>query len=307
MPRTTKESSEEIKDRKAKTTAKKANTTKTSTTNTTKKSSSKSTVESKKAKSNKATTTKKKTSIAKKDNSKAKTIAKKTTTKSESSTVSIKKSNTSKVAKKTTSKNKTVTKKKEPVYILEYYDLPYRYNKTVVKVLAQTPTTLFVYWDISDEDRANYISQYGDNFFETTKPVLVIHNETKNYTYEVEINDFANSWYLHISDPDCKYYMELGRRPKDNYSEFIPITDSNQTYAPNDHVLFNSINLDGLVKYRNVKSQNTFNKAVASYVPQMSKIYNIHDLYKLLYKNDFDLIKDSRINSPSSGGISSFK
>ena len=270
MPRTTKESSKEIKDKKAKTTAKKANTNKTNVTK--KSSSSKSTVESKKATSTKiASTTRKKASIEKK------------------STV------------------KKTAKKKEPVYILEYYDLPYRYNQTTVKVLAQTPTTLFVYWDISDEDRANYISQYGDNFFETTKPVLVIHNETKNYTYEIEINDFANSWYLHISDPDCKYYMELGRRPKDNYSEFIPITDSNQTYAPNDHVLFNSLDINGLVKYRNVKSQNTFNKAVASFVPKMSKIYNIHDLYKLLYKDDFDLIKDSRINNPSSGGISSFK
>ena len=43
------------------------------------------------------------------------------------------------------------TKKK--VEIVEYYDLPYRYNQTVVKVLAQTPNTLFVYWDISDDDR----------------------------------------------------------------------------------------------------------------------------------------------------------
>ena len=28
--------------------------------------------------------------------------------------------------------------------ILEYYDLPYRYNQTTVKILAQTPSILFV-------------------------------------------------------------------------------------------------------------------------------------------------------------------
>ena len=43
-------------------------------------------------------------------------------------------------------------------------------------------------------------NQYGDNFFETTKPVLIVHNDSLNYSFEVEINDFANSWYLHVND-----------------------------------------------------------------------------------------------------------
>ena len=49
--------------------------------------------------------------------------------------------------------------------------------------------------------------------FSKTKPVLIIHNETMNYSFEIEINDFANSWYLHVNDADCKYVIELGRRP----------------------------------------------------------------------------------------------
>ena len=81
----------------------------------------------------------------------------------------------------------------EKVNIVEYYDLPYRYNQTVVKILAQTPNILFVYWDISDTDRNNFISQYGENFFNNTIPVLLIINKTMNYSYEIQINDFANS------------------------------------------------------------------------------------------------------------------
>ena len=46
-----------------------------------------------------------------------------------------------------------------------------------------------------------------------TKPVLIITNKTMNYTFEVEINDFANSWYLPLNDPDCDYSVELGRKP----------------------------------------------------------------------------------------------
>ena len=53
----------------------------------------------------------------------------------------------------------------ETLEVSEYYDLPFKYNKTVVKTLAQTPTTLFVYWEISDEDVEKYKGQYGENFY----------------------------------------------------------------------------------------------------------------------------------------------
>ena len=158
------------------------------------------------------------------------TTAKKTTTKKSTKNT---KSTTSKKAtsksKKTTTKKATKTssstKKKTTTKstIIEYYDLPQRYNQTVVKVLAQTPKTLFIYWEISDDDIAKYKKQYGENFFETTKPILIIHNDTLNYSFEVEINDFANSWYLHINDSKSDYRIELGRRPIYNNQNFFLI------------------------------------------------------------------------------------
>ena len=127
-------------------------------------------------------------------------------------------SSKSSVAKKTKSKStKTTVKKSEKKLInnstnvVEYYDLPQKYNQTVVKVLAQTPKTLFVYWEISDDDIEKFKNDYGENFFETTKPVLIIHNDTLNYSFEVDINDFANSWYLHVNDSNSDYRIELGR------------------------------------------------------------------------------------------------
>ena len=280
---------------------KKVNNKKSSTGTTPKTTSTKNSAIKKKESSSKASSSNptKKTTTAK--------TAKANTVKIAKKSASEKKKTTSTKAK-VTKRSKPIKAKKEPVYIIEYYDLPYRYNQTIVKVLAQTPTSLFVYWDISDDDRNSYISKYGENFFETTKPVLVIHNETMNYTYEIEINDFANSWYLHVNDPDCKYSMELGRRPKErNSSLYIPITYSNKIDAPNNHVLYNSINSDGLVKYRNVKSNNIFNKSVLSFIPNMLKIKDLHALYKLLYKDGIESIENSDINNPSSGSISSFK
>ena len=114
-------------------------------------------------------------------------------------------------SKEKKSKIRATTKKRNE-FLSEYYDLPFNYNKTVVKLLAQTPETLFVYWEISDDDRKMYKEKFGDNFFETSTPILKVHNITMNYYFEVEINDFANCWYLHVNDSKCQYEIELDRK-----------------------------------------------------------------------------------------------
>lgn len=220
------------------------------------------------------------------------TKSKKTTTKTQTKTKTKKvaSSTTSKKtnAKKTTKKS-TSTKKVVKPTTVEYYDLPYTYNKTVVKVLSQTPKTLFVYWEISDDDRKNFKEQYGDNFFETTKPVLIIHNKTLNYSFEVEINDFANSWYLHVNDSKSDYKIELGRRYFNNTSNsnnYVYVSSSNEIEAPNDHILFDKA--QNMVYFKNVKTNVNTKKDVTSlsFIRNMGKIYNIYDLYKKIYKNE---------------------
>ena len=273
------------------------------------KKTNKSSTTTKKATSKKATSTKsstiKKTSTAKKSVAKKANASKKKTSSAEK---------TATAKKKTSSTRKTATKKaakktsKKKVEIVEYYDLPYRYNQTVVKVLAQTPTNLFIYWDISDEDRKNFEKHYGENFFETTKPVLIIYNDTLNYSFEVEINDFANSWYLHVSDSKCDYRVELGRRPitkteklKDDY---IYVSTSNEIESPNDKILFDRN--QKMVYFRNVKTGTQTGKSITSlsFMRNMGKIYDIYDLYQELYKNEDNL---ENLSNPSSNTSSQFK
>ena len=224
----------------------------------------------------------------------SKTTSKTTGTKKATNNTTAKRSNnkktTNKVSKKTVAKK--VTKRvSKPLETVEYYDLPYRYNQTVVKLLAQTPTTLFIYWDISDKDRKTFEKQYGENFFNETRPVLIVHNDTLNYSFEVEINDFANSWYLHVADSKCDYRIELGRRPiikkdKFEHTDYIYVTTSNELEAPNDRILFNKE--QKMVYFRNVKTGATQEKQFASlsFMRNMGKIYNIYDLYKTIYKNE---------------------
>lgn len=188
------------------------------------------------------------------------------------------------------------------VDIPEYYDLPYKYEKTVVKVLYQNPNTLFVYWDISDDDINGFKKAYGDNFFYVTKPVLVIHNISDGYSFEIEVNDFANNWYIHVSDAKCKYNVELGRRPSqsakiENLAEhrmddFINVSYSNTIEMPNDHILFFKNN--DKIYFKNIKT-NKVTEKIINLKRDSKNIKSIYDKYNLSDREDrFDF------NNPSS-------
>ena len=259
---------------------------------------------------------------------------------SDSKKISSKSSKIEKSKSKTSRTRKSSKKitKTEPVSIIEHYELPYRYNETIVKILYQTPNTLFVYWDISDKDRKKFIEQYGENFFEVTHPILIVHNDTYNYSFEIPINDFANSWYLRVNDSKCNYRVELGRKP--NYipqpqvkvsnadesttdkkietpktidTNYIYISTSNLIELPNDHVLFKT-NENNTIKFRNVKTKQEQNiplydiiknlpVAEGSEIPLVSKEI-LEGLYSAIYKNE-DISFFENINNPSSGNPSS--
>lgn len=307
MPKATKEAQiDNEKDVKVKSTKTASKSTKTATekkkTTTAKKSTSseKKATSTKKSATKKSTTTDKKTTSAKSKTttSKASTTKKSTTSKS----TTAKKTNTAKKTTKTTAtkaksttrkstvgKKKTVAKKLEENVVAEYYDLPYRYNETIVKILYQTPTILFVYWDISDYDRDNFIKQYGENFFNNTRPILKVYNLTKNYDFEVEINDFANSWYINVNDANCVYKVELSRKTI-RYEEkldkdYIYVSSSNYIEFPNDRILLDE--LPNTINFKNVKTNAIYTKDIGTlHLVGINKIYKPHDFYKKFYKDE---------------------
>ena len=119
--------------------------------------------ESPKLSKSKATTVEK-SAKTKKTNITAKKEVSKTKTKNTKSVVTKKRKKLNEVpslaTKRRTTKKAVPTIKEDTnekyINVLEYYDLPYHYNETIVKILAQTPKILYVYWDISDSDREKY-------------------------------------------------------------------------------------------------------------------------------------------------------
>lgn len=263
--------------------------------------------------------TTKKTIATKKETTTKKSATVKTTTKRSANSAKTDSKKDTKITKSTKTvetKSATKSKSKKVQPIVEYYDLPFRYNQTVVKILAQTPNVLFIYWDISDEDRKSYEKEYGSNFFEKTRPYLIITNKTKNYTFEVKINDFANSWYLHVNDADCDYQVELGRKFIENsvasaeetasYSanDYLPITSSNDIEMPNNHILFDKLGKS--IFFRNTKTNIVTKKDISSisFMQNIGKVYNIYDLYKEIYKDEFAGNNILELDFPSSNSSS---
>ncbi len=235
---------------------------------------------------------------------KKETTKRKTANSVKKATSVTKKKTTNSTKKNVKIRSKTVKNIATP----EYYDLPYHYNQTIVKVLAQTPKTLFVYWDVSEQDRMYYEKQFGPDFFNNTIPFLRVKNETFGYSFDVDVDDFANGWYLHVNDAKCNYTIELLRKQRPYTAKVIEspiyITTSNNMETPNDHILFD-INSNA-VYFKNIKTNQVTSKNISriSLLRKVGKIYNIYDFYKTIYQNEnvneiFDL------DNPTSGNPTS--
>ena len=272
---------------KAKTASSKSSSAKTKT------ASSKSATASAKKAVSKTTATKSKTSkkAPKSKTTVAKSKAPKAATKSKAKKVVKRKlgNKAQKLLSKTFTK---IAKSEELPFVLEYYDLPYKYNKTVIKALAQNPNTLFVYWEISDEDVQNIKDKFGEDIFYTTKPVLIIHNLTDKYSFEIDINDFANNWYIHVNDTKCQYVIELGRRPKEGEVNHFPdnylyVTSSNMIESPNDHVLFYDSEQFRQVRFKNIHTNKYTTRVIKPFLKNMYELYRSLHLDKENVSFDF--------------------
>ena len=305
------ETTEKKKAKKTVSSSKKA--TKKSTSSSKKTVAKKTTSSAKKSSTSKKTTSKKNTTQKATTAAKSKTPVKKASTVKKSTKKETVKKTEPSVSKKSSRKKVSNAKSKELKFQSEYYDLPYMYNRTIVKVLAQTPKMLFIYWEISEDDRNIFKKLYGENFFNHTKPVLIVYNDTMNYSFEVEVDDFANSWYLHINDANCEYHVELGRKPIPNIHQYnqpiyIPyyvyVTSSNEMTSPNNTIMFDS-NLK-TIRFRNVKTGEVTEKDIMqfTFITNVG-IFNIRDLYKFLFPNESFEFENIVLGNTSSGALSS--
>ena len=121
------------------------------------------------------------------------------------------------------------------------------------------------------------------------------NNNGQNYSFEIEINDFANSWYFNVPDSNCEYEVELIRK---NKVTNVPtqIMKSNNLEVPNNHILFEQNRKE--IFFKNVKTNNVISKSVVNlqFINHLGNVRNANSFYKKFYDE-----KDLRtINNPSS-------
>lgn len=130
------------------------------------------------------------------------------------------------------------------------YYLPLGYNDNKIVLLVRDPLCLFAYWEISNDKKQNFINQFGQDSWNNSKPVIKLTNKNNGIVKYIEINDFANNWYIEVEQANCMYSAEIGRMVDNN--SFISLAASNTAKAPSNKPSKNRSVV--FANYKNVKS-----------------------------------------------------
>lgn len=124
----------------------------------------------------------------------------------------------------------------EPV---SYYSLPQRYGDNRIILLARDPWWLHSYWDITEQRVNEVMLTAPDNERRNLKWALRVYDVTKvkdfapenaNSFFDLEINFFANSWYVNVNQPERDWCVEIGL--KDPSGRFYMVARSNVVKSP---------------------------------------------------------------------------
>ena len=186
-------------------------------------------------------------------------------------------------------------KKDDFEYISEYYEIPQKYNETSIRVLAQNPKKLFVYWEISDNDISKYLDEYGDIFYTSTTPLLILENKEKNHKFEIGIDGYANSWYIDIVDDSSTYSVTYARKVSSDIlssttgnilakGSILEFAKSNNVISPNGHILYNNSNN---ILFKNVSTNDEYTIPLVSVLKPSNNIYsNITGFKEEIFENE---------------------
>ena len=118
-------------------------------------------------------------------------------------------------------------------------ELPSSYDQDKIILQVRDPRWLHSYWELRDQTIQGLKSKLGDDFYRAKK-VLRVYDVTNiifngfnaNKFFDIQINDFANSWYVDTAGPGRAWCVDLGLMLADG--RFITILRSNVVQTPLD-------------------------------------------------------------------------
>ncbi|MTI81323.1 MAG: DUF4912 domain-containing protein [Firmicutes bacterium] len=117
-------------------------------------------------------------------------------------------------------------------------ELPHKYNKDRLVLMARDPHWMYAYWEVSATKQEELCSKYGSEWNEY-QSVIRLYDITgvnffdgtnaNSYT-DIFINNDSMDWYLEIGSPDRTICVDLGRVLPNG--EFVTVLRSNYATTP---------------------------------------------------------------------------
>lgn len=116
-------------------------------------------------------------------------------------------------------------------------DLPGSYGETRAVLMAIEPYLLYVYWEVTSDELERARHWFDDDhaqsqtilrFYDVTNTV-VDHGKAHGF-FDVDIDLYSRSRYVHVWSPDKSYFVELGLKTEDG--GFFPLVRSNVAKTP---------------------------------------------------------------------------
>ncbi|MEW6182055.1 MAG: DUF4912 domain-containing protein [Bacillota bacterium] len=117
-------------------------------------------------------------------------------------------------------------------------ELPRRYGKNQMALLARDPYWLFAYWEISATKQEEFAARYGPEAWHTSRPVLRLYDVTgvdfkgnnANTYVDISVNEEADNWYMEVGQPNRSFCVDLGRML--STGQFVTLLRSNLAHTP---------------------------------------------------------------------------
>jgi len=117
-------------------------------------------------------------------------------------------------------------------------ELPCFYGIDRLLLLVRDPYWIYAYWEISATKQEEFTSNYGQEAWRTSQPVLRVYDVTglsfnginANLYHDIRVSNEVNNWHIEVGQPDHAFCVDLGRVLPDG--RFITLLRSNVVTTP---------------------------------------------------------------------------
>ncbi|KOP28608.1 hypothetical protein ADM98_06585 [Exiguobacterium sp. BMC-KP] len=116
------------------------------------------------------------------------------------------------------------------------------YEDDILHAIVQSPTALYVYWELSELSKQLLETHYHTSFDSFRKELRVIDVTLVDYeqgqanrTYQFELPEMTNAWFVRPVTPNTTYIIEWGIQTIDG--DFVPVLRSKPVETPRDEAV----------------------------------------------------------------------